>query len=92
MVSLLSYGQLSSKKEKGERRLKLQGMYPVFCLLSEEEQHSFMHAYREKRLEDLSEVSLQSAEKVNSLTDQEKALMKALGLTIKDLKTLKETF
>ncbi len=71
--------------------MHLQEMYPTFVLLSSEEQDAFMIRYREKRLQDLSDITPKDAEKVNGLTAEEKAIMKALGISAKDLKMLKES-
>ena len=72
--------------------MKLYEMYTPFDTLSEEEQHKFIIAYREKRAEVIqkhiaSSHSRKTKAKKPKLSIQEKALLKKLGIT--SLKSLK---
>lgn len=68
----------------------LQELYPDFMSMSDEGRTLFIRAYRDKRLEDLQEVTSYSVRKTSErLTDAEKALLKSLGIKVKDLKALK---
>jgi ornithine cyclodeaminase/alanine dehydrogenase-like protein (mu-crystallin family) len=69
---------------------KLEQLYPDFMSMSEVEQTEFIRAYRNKRITDLQEVTNYTAKKNTArLTDDEKALLKSLGISAKDLIALK---
>jgi len=51
-----------------------------------------MTAYRLKRDTDLADIPVMAASKANGFSEEEKALMKKLGFSVRDLKTLKECF
>lgn len=69
--------------------MKLRDLYPDYTQMTDNEQTSFIRAYRERRSEDLKVVTNFRIKKVsNSLSAEEKELLKALGLRAVDIKTL----
>ena len=72
--------------------MTLTSMYRLFVKMSPEEQDTFMASYRMKRDGDLADIPVVAATKCNGFSEEEKALMKKLGFSIRDLKTLKECF
>lgn len=69
----------------------LRELFYVFGEISEAEQRKKLEEYRSKRNEDLSDIPMETVKKVNSLTDEERNIMKMLGITARDLKILKES-
>lgn len=72
---------------------KLESLFPHYPLVdgSEADQEAFIQAYRARRAQDLIQVTEFSAKKKReSLTDDEKALLKTLGIKASDYKRLKE--
>ena len=72
--------------------MTLTSMYSLFVKMTSEEQDSHMTAYRLKRDSDLADIPVLAASKCNGFSEDEKALMKKLGFSVRDLKTLKECF
>lgn len=72
--------------------MKLYELFPNFIKLSSLERVKFLRSYRAKRALEL-ENNIKSKRKSSkiSLSDEEKALIKMLGITQKDLKALKES-
>jgi hypothetical protein len=70
--------------------MKLYELFPNFTKLSYSERVEFLRSYRAKRAMELEEniKSKRGSSKV-TLSDEEKALIKLLGITQKDLKALK---
>jgi hypothetical protein len=64
-------------------------LYPNFLSLSPLEKEVFIRKYREERAFDL-ERSLKRKRASISLTEEEKTILKTLGIKKKDLLTLKE--
>ncbi|MBE9592353.1 MAG: hypothetical protein IMF19_02625 [Proteobacteria bacterium] len=73
--------------------MKLYELFPNFMKLSYSERAEFIRSYRARRALELEENPRQRKQKSSkiALSDKDKALMKALGITQKDLKTLKES-
>jgi O-glycosyl hydrolase len=76
--------------------MRLENLYPNFGKSPPEEQQKFMVEYRLRRSTDLAAIpptSKKSTVKTSkidiSLTDEEKAIMKMLGLKAKDIAALK---
>lgn len=75
--------------------MRLENLYSNFGLMSVDEQQKFISDYRFKRQMELD--STKQATKVKSsvkgskieLSDEEKALMKLLGIKVKDIETLR---
>jgi len=68
----------------------LESLYPDFTQMSDEEQQMFIRNYRNKRREDFAEVTQYSVnKKADALTEDEKALLKLLKISAKDLRALK---
>jgi hypothetical protein len=70
----------------------LTSMYEIFIHMLPEEQDKFMGAYRMKRDTDLSDIPVAVGAKANGFSDEEKEVMKKLGLSVRDLKILKDAF
>jgi hypothetical protein len=69
---------------------KLEDLYEDFMALSEEEQTLFIRKYREKRAKDLLEITTYTIRKnTTKLSDEEKALLKSLGIKAGDLTALR---
>lgn len=70
--------------------MKLYFLFPNFIKLSFFERMEFIRSYRRKRALELEE-NIKNKRKSNkiSLSDEEKTLIKALGITQKDLRALK---
>ena len=70
--------------------MKLYKLFPDFTKLSDSEKVNFLRSYRAKRAMEL-EKHMESKKGKGRilLSDEEKALIKALGITQKDLKALK---
>jgi len=72
--------------------MKLYELFPDFTKLSYLERVEFLRSYRAKRAMELEEnIKKKKGSSRISLSDEEKALIKALGITQKDLKVLKES-
>jgi hypothetical protein len=79
--------------------MRLEQLYPNFGTSSPEEQASFLASYRAKRAEDMAKPSTMRKKKTNpsvitskiDLSDDEKMLMKLLGLSKKDIIALRDT-
>lgn len=77
--------------------MRLENLYPNFGTASPEDQAAFMSAYRFRRAEDMAKPSTWPKTKTKAsgkssiidLSEEEKALMKLLGLKRKDMITLK---
>lgn len=71
--------------------MKLEELYQDFELLSPEERMAFVAEYRAKRASELRKNDEAKTKKQLSIgfTEQEKLMMKLLGLKAKDLKALK---
>lgn len=76
--------------------MRLENLYPNFGLMSVEKQVEFVSAYRFKRQMELDSVKSVGKTKTQSvkhskieLSDDEKALMKLLGIKAKDIETLR---
>ncbi len=70
--------------------MKLYNLFPNFTKLSYSERVEFLRSYRTKRAKELEEnIKNKKGSSRVSLSDEEKALIKALGITQKDLKALK---
>jgi hypothetical protein len=71
--------------------MKLYELFPNFLKLSFSERTKFIRTYRAKRALELEE-GIKNKKKSSKvvLTEEEKALIKSLGITQKDLKALKE--
>jgi hypothetical protein len=71
--------------------MKLEELYPNYNELNQEERIAFVASYRFKRASDLSHTDEPSAKKQGLLvlTEEEKALMKLLGIKQKDIKALR---
>lgn len=71
---------------------KLEELYsPHFWEMEEGEQVEFLEAYRKERAADLEKVSSFAKKKrVSNISDENRAMMKVLGLSAKDLKLLQE--
>ena len=78
--------------------MRLENLYSNFGTASPEEQAAYMSAYRFRRAEDMAKPSTWPKTKKSSgkgskidlsLTDEEKALMKMLGLKQKDMLLLR---
>ena len=72
--------------------MTLTTVYSLFVKMTSEEQDLHMAAYRLKRDTDLADIPVMAASKANGFSEEEKALMKKLGFSVRDLKTLKECF
>ena len=72
--------------------MTLTSMYRLFVKMTSEEQEQHIAAYRLKRDTDLADIPVVSAAKMNGFSEEEKTLMKKLGFSVRDLKTLKECF
>jgi hypothetical protein len=69
---------------------RLEDLFPDFTLMNEEQQTAFVRAYRARRAVDLLEVTTYAVKKAaNKLTPEESALLKSLGISAKDLRSLK---
>lgn len=70
--------------------MKLYELFPNFTKLSSSERVEFIRTYRAKRALELEE-NIKNKKKGSRivLTEEEKALIKTLGITQKDLKALK---
>lgn len=70
--------------------MKLYKLFPDFTKLSYSERVEFLRSYRAKRALELEE-NIKNKKKSSKilLSDEEKALIKVLGITQKDLKALK---
>lgn len=70
--------------------MKLYKLFPDFTKLSYSERVEFLRSYRAKRALELEE-NIKNKKKSSKilLSDEEKALIKMLGITQKDLKALK---
>jgi uncharacterized protein YeeX (DUF496 family) len=72
--------------------MKLYQLFPDFTKLSYSERVEFIRSYRAKRALELEEHIQNKGKKGRILlSDEEKALIKALGITQRDLKALKES-
>ena len=72
--------------------MKLYELFPDFTKLSYPGRVEFLRSYRAKRAMELEEsIKKKKGSSRISLSDEEKALIKALGITQKDLKVLKES-
>lgn len=72
--------------------MKLYKLFPDFTKLSYPERVEFIRSYRAKRARELEEhLESKKGKGRISLSEEEKALIKALGITQKDLKTLKRS-
>ena len=71
--------------------MKLYNLFPNFTKLSYSERVEFLRSYRTKRAKELEENIRNKKGSRVSLSDEEKALIKTLGITQKDLKILKES-
>ena len=70
--------------------MKLYKLFPNFTELFYSERVKFLRSYRTKRALELEENIKNKKESSRvSLSDEEKALIKALGITQRDLKALK---
>ncbi len=69
--------------------MKLYKLFPNFTELSYSERVEFLRSYRVKRAKELEENIKNKKGSRVTLSDEEKALIKALGITQKDLKALK---
>jgi hypothetical protein len=76
--------------------MRLENLYSNFGLMSPEDQLNFIINYRLRREEDLSTTSISykaaripASKNTITLTEEEKALMKLLGLKKKDIASLK---
>ncbi len=69
--------------------MKLYNLFSNFTKLSYSERVEFLRSYRTKRALELEENIRNKKGSRVSLSDEEKALIKALGITQKDLKALK---
>jgi hypothetical protein len=71
--------------------MKLEELYPNYNEMSQEERLAFVAGYRFKRASDLSHTEEPSAKKQGLLvlTEEEKVLMKLLGIKQKDIKALR---
>jgi hypothetical protein len=70
--------------------MKLYKLFPDFTKLSYSERVNFLRSYRDKRALELGKHMENKKGKGRILlSDEEKALIKALGITQKDLKALK---
>ncbi len=70
--------------------MKLYNLFPNFTKLSYSERVEFLRSYRAKRAKELEEnIRNKKGSSRIPLSDEEKALIKALGITQKDLKALK---
>lgn len=79
--------------------MRLENLYSNFADQSSEEQIAFVIAYRQRRAEDMSRLvstkvkgkkSTSGKESIIDLSDEEKTLMKALGLKKKDMIALRQ--
>lgn len=69
---------------------KLEDLFQDFMSLSEEEQTLFIRRYRDKRAKDLLEITTYTIRKnTTKLSDEEKSLLKSLGIKASDLNALK---
>lgn len=79
--------------------MRLENLYSNFGTASPEDQAAFMSAYRLRRAEDMAKPSTRPRKNVAgkgskidlSLTDEEKTLMKILGLKKKDMLLLRSS-
>ncbi len=72
--------------------MKLYNLFPDFTKLSYIERVEFLRSYRAKRALELEQyIESKKGKGRISLSDEEKALIKALGITQKDLKMLKRS-
>jgi hypothetical protein len=70
--------------------MKLYKLFPNFTKLSSLKRIEFLRSYRNKRARELEEnIKKKKGSGRISLSDEEKALIKALGIKVKDLKALK---
>lgn len=71
--------------------MKLEELYPNYNEMTQEERFAFVAGYRFKRASDLSRTEEPSAKKQGLLvlTEEEKVLMKLLGIKQKDIKALR---
>lgn len=76
--------------------MRLENLYPNFGLMPVEKQVEFVSAYRFKRQMELDSAKSVGKAKIQSvkrskieLSDEEKALMKLLGIKAKDIETLR---
>jgi len=70
--------------------MKFHQLYNNFLELSPLEREAFVRKYREERARDLERSSKGKKTSPVSLTEEEKALLKTLGINKKDLLSLKE--
>ena len=75
--------------------MRLENLYPNFGQIPPEEQLAYISLYRFKRAEDMSKPATYKRKKVVKtkveFSEEDKALMKLLGLKPKDLLALKES-
>jgi hypothetical protein len=71
--------------------MKLEELYPNYNEMTQEERFAFVAGYRFKRASDLSHTEEPSAKKQGLLvlSEEEKVLMKLLGIKQKDIKALR---
>ncbi len=70
--------------------MKLYQLFPDFTKLSYSERVKFLRSYRAKRARELEEnIRNKKGSSRIALSNEEKALIKTLGITQKDLKALK---
>lgn len=70
--------------------MKFHQLYNNFLELSPLEREAFVRKYREERARDLEQSSKRKKTPSISLTEEEKVLLKTLGINKKDLLSLKE--
>lgn len=74
----------------GHKVAKLEDLFIDFMSLSEEDQTLFIRKYRDKRSKDLLEITTYTIRKnTTKLSDEEKALLKSLGIKAADVNALK---
>ena len=76
--------------------MRFQDLYPNFLTLDDPSKRSFVISYRSKRLLDLTPANIEYKKKKtfekgsSSLSLDERAVLKSLGISLKDLSSLKE--
>lgn len=75
--------------------MKLEEMYPNYLFLPPEGQIAFVASYRRRRMEDMANVphkrtrKVKETSKIDVLTDDEKKVLKKMGISLKDYSGLR---
>lgn len=80
---------------KQDFKMKLEEMYPNYLFLPLEGQIAFIASYRLRRMEDMANVpqertrKVKETSKIDILTDDEKKVLKKMGISLKDYSGLR---